>query len=342
MQQLRKDNHYVPELYLKQWADKDGVLTYRLLVPNENVGAWKKHSLKGIGYQKHLYTYWAGGEETDEFECWLDREFESPAHEAIRRVVQEDRLEPEHWRRLVRFAMAQDVRTPARLKEFIRSQNATLKPLMDEVMQRSIHEMEDAVQRGIPMPQMETDDIDPFPLFKTSIEPLPEGGGAVKVETIVGRQMWIWNMKRILTQTIKKLPKHRWTILHAPPGLSWPTSDNPLIKLNYQDSKNYDTKGGWGVNRGDILLPLSPKHLLHTCIGQRGWPRGTTLTSELAQGIRRIIIEHAHQYVFAKEPGDIHLIRPRMVCPETCKQERAAWDRWHVEQCAAEREMQAR
>lgn len=74
--QLRKDNHYVPELYLKQWADKVGVLTYRLLVPNENVGAWKKHSLKGIGYQKHLYTYWAGGAETDEFECWLDREFE--------------------------------------------------------------------------------------------------------------------------------------------------------------------------------------------------------------------------------------------------------------------------
>ena len=42
-----------------------------------------------------------------------------------------------------------------------------------------------------------------------------------------------------------KLLKHRWTILHAPPGISWPTSDNPLIKLNYQDSSNYDTEGGW-------------------------------------------------------------------------------------------------
>lgn len=341
IKQLRKDNHYVPELYLKQWADTDGVLTYRLLVPNENVGAWKKHSLKGIGYQKHLYTYWAGGVETDEFECWLDQEFENPAHEAIRRVVQEDRLEPEHWRRLVRFALAQDVRTPARLEEFITRQNSTLKPLMGEIMQHSIHEMEAAMQQNKPLPMVDIDAVDPFKLFKTSIEPLPEGGEAVKVETIMGRKMWIWTMKWVLTQTIQKLPRHKWTILHAPPGTSWPTSDNPLIKLNYRDPKNYDTKGGWGVNKGDILLPLSPKHLLHACIGQKSWPRGTTLTPETAASIREIIIGHAHRYVFAKEPGDIHLVRPRIVCPDTCKQERAAWDSWHVEQCAAEQAMQA-
>lgn len=37
MQQLRKDNHYVPKLYLKQWADQGFIPTYRLLVPSENV-----------------------------------------------------------------------------------------------------------------------------------------------------------------------------------------------------------------------------------------------------------------------------------------------------------------
>ncbi|WP_123717011.1 DUF4238 domain-containing protein, partial [Pseudomonas poae] len=71
MQQLRKDNHYVPKLYLKQWADKDQILTYRLLVPSDNVPLWKKQSLKGIAFHQHLYTYLAGQEETDEFERWL-------------------------------------------------------------------------------------------------------------------------------------------------------------------------------------------------------------------------------------------------------------------------------
>ncbi len=30
MQQLRKDNHYVPKLYLKQWAQDGLIPTYRL------------------------------------------------------------------------------------------------------------------------------------------------------------------------------------------------------------------------------------------------------------------------------------------------------------------------
>jgi hypothetical protein len=42
MQQLRKDNHYVPKLYLKQWAHEGQISTYRLLAPSENVPLWKK------------------------------------------------------------------------------------------------------------------------------------------------------------------------------------------------------------------------------------------------------------------------------------------------------------
>ena len=151
MQQLRKNNHYVPKLYLKQWAHEGHISTYRLLVPNENVPMWMEQSLKGIAYQQHLYTYLAGQEETDEFERWLDSEFESPAEEAIRRVVQEDRMSPEHWRRLVRFAVALDVRTPARLRQFIRRQNETLPALMDATMLTSVEKLEAAVSRNEPI-----------------------------------------------------------------------------------------------------------------------------------------------------------------------------------------------
>ena len=56
-----------------------------------------------------------------------------------------------------------------------------------------------------------------------------------------------------------------------------------------------------------------------------------------AQLIRRIIIEHADRYVFATEPGDIHLIRPRLVCPATFNSERLAWQNWHLHQSEAER-----
>lgn len=337
MQELRKDNHYVPKLYLKQWAHEGHISTYRLLVPNENVPLWREQSLKGIAFHQHLYTYLAGQEETDEFERWLDNEFESPAEEAIRRIVQEDRMSPEHWRRLVRFAVALDVRTPARLRQFIRRQNEALPALMDATMLTSVQKLEAAVSRNEPLPHLR-DERDALSIFRVSIEERPDGGGQVKAETIVGRRLWIWQMRHLLSKTLSRLPTHRWTILHAPAGRSWPTSDNPLIRLNFQDSKNYDFGGGWEVKNGDIILPLSPKHLLYTCIGNKVWPRGTVLDAGTAQLIQRIIIEHADRYVFSSEPSDIHLIRPRLVCPTTYKNEQAYWQRWHQEQCQAERD----
>ena len=337
MQQLRKDNHYVPKLYLKQWAREGCISTYRLLVPNETVPLWKKQSLKGIAFHQHLYTYLAGQEETDEFERWLDSEFESPAEEAIRRVIQEDRMSPEHWRRLVRFAAALDVRTPARLREFIHRQNETLQVMMNETLQRSVQEIEEAKMRNEPL-RVSSGEIDALSPFKISIEVLPDGGGQVKAETNVGRRLWIWQMRHLLTKTLSRIPAHKWTILHAPTGTSWPTSDNPLIRLNFHDSKNYDFGGGWAVKNGDILLPLSPKHLLYTCIGNPVWSRGTTPDARTALLMRKIIIEHADRYVFAQESSDIQFIRPRLVCPKTYKREQSVWQNWHREQCQAEKE----
>ena len=229
MQQLRKDNHYVPKLYLKQWAHEGQIPTYRLLVPNENVPLWKKQSLKGIAFHQHLYTYLAGQEETDEFERWLDTEFEGPAEEAIRLVIGEERLSPKHWRQLVRFAVALDLRTPASLREFIHRQHGTMTSLMDKTMTSSVLEIEDAVRRNEPL-QSSSEDNDALSLFKISVEPQPDGSGHIKAETIIGRRLWIWQIRHLLTKTLGDLPAHRWTILHAPPGMSWPTSDNPLIR----------------------------------------------------------------------------------------------------------------
>ncbi|WP_417422339.1 DUF4238 domain-containing protein, partial [Halomonas sp.] len=113
MSQFHKANHYVPQLYLKQWSTNRKISTYRLLVPHDNIPLWKHHSLRGIAFHQHLYTYVIGQEETDEFERWLGQEFEAPAEEAIRRAVNNERMKPEHWKNLIRFAVSQDVRKRA-------------------------------------------------------------------------------------------------------------------------------------------------------------------------------------------------------------------------------------
>lgn len=342
MQQIHRDNHYVPQLYLKRWAHaghEGKVLTYRLLVPHENYPLWKAHSPKSIAFHRYLYIYYAAGGETDEFERWLADEFESPAEEALDRVFREQRLTREHWERLVRFAVAQDVRTPARLKEFLARQKESLPALLDKAVQEAVTVMADAASRGVRVASTSSPPADnPFPL-NVSITTNEDGSGTLRATTIVGRKSWLWSMRHHLTETIEKISRHRWTILHAPPGVTWPTSDNPFVRLSFVDAAHYDFRGGWGIKNGNFLLPLSPKHLLFATVGERPPLRGTTVDPGLAHLMRKIIIEHADRYIFARDTGDVDLIRPRLVCAETFKAELAAWQTWHEEQTAAETDL---
>jgi hypothetical protein len=333
--QLHKDNHYVPQLYLKQWANNGMVQTYRLLVPHANIPLWKPHSLRGIAFHQHLYTRLVGKEETDEFERWLGQKFETPAEEAIRRAVNDERMTADHWKALIRFTVAQDLRTPANLVEFLARQRASLPTLMQETLEESVRTLEEAAKRGTKLPALESSSCGTFPA-KVIISKGPDGEGTVRTEMAVGRSLWLWSMRCALTRTIEKVPGSRWTIVRAPSGISWPTTDNPVIKLRYMRPDDYDYGGGWGVAKCDILLPLGPKHLLHRCIGERSWPRGTVLDAASAQRIRRIIVGHAHRYVFDKEESDVPLLLPRKIDLAGYQKEQAIWKSWHHEQSESE------
>jgi hypothetical protein len=296
---------------------------------------WKEHSLRGIAFHQHLYTYSMGLEETDEFEHWLGREFEHPAEEAIGLAVNDERMSSGHWRALIRFAVAQDVRTPANLLAFLARQRESLHPLMNETLGDTVRRLEDAAKTGTRLLKQDADPANIFPL-QVSISKTSDGNGAIETRTVVGRKLWLWSVRHLLTNTIKKITHSRWTIVHAPEGVSWPTTDNPVIKLNFHDANNYDFQGASGVPRCDILLPLSPKHLLHNAIGQRSWPKGTVLDKALATLIRKIIIEHADRYVFEKKKSDVQVVRPRVVSLEQYMNEQDAWRNWHREQSEAE------
>jgi hypothetical protein len=85
---LTRDNHFVPQLYLKNFASGSGeVYEYRTLVSHPRVPVWKPVNVAGTGYEKNLYTRIVRGEEADDIEQWLNREFESPAKEPFQKVL---------------------------------------------------------------------------------------------------------------------------------------------------------------------------------------------------------------------------------------------------------------
>jgi hypothetical protein len=342
---FQRDNHYVPRLYLKRWADADlKVNTYRILVSHQNMPLWKKQSIKGLAHHKHLYTRVAAAGATDEFEKWLATEFEDPAEEPLRRAISGSRLSKQDWECLIRFAAAQDVRTPARMLEILRRCNdGSMDRYLQESLKESVRVLTEAHREGKPVHREPTPHAEHFPArVTTEIEPGAEQG-IIRVEMIAGRAYWLFSMRRLLTQTVEALLQHHWTIVRAPKHMRWLTSDDPFIKLNFYDP-GYDFKGGWGSKGTDLFLPLDPEHMLFTTVGKRPvWGRDCRVPEDIALRFQQFTIGHAHRMIFATHNDPlVFQIRPRYVDADAYVHERKEWDKWNDEQGEAERALYRR
>jgi len=284
----------------------------------------------------------AASGESDEVERWFDSTFESPAGSALQNAVTDQRLSSDEWARLIRFLAAQDARTPARLLERMKDWQENMQSLLNEVMSNAVHELEVAKRTGVPIEFEGSKAGDELFPVRTMVDIQPgEESGLLRVEASVGRSLWLWSLKHVLTKTLEVLHQHRWTILRSPPGIEWLTSDNPVVRLNYHDAQRYDFGGGWNSPGTDIFMPLSPTHLLFTQIGARQrLPRGTTVSVDFAMQIQRFTVEHAHRYVFGRS-ADVQtaLWRPRTVNREAFQAEAEQWRSWNTVQSKAEREI---
>jgi hypothetical protein len=204
--------------------------------------------------------------------------------------------------------------------------------ILDHTLRDVVRKLGESRDRGEIAQQEPTGGTESIPLRVTKeIEP-GHDVGKLKAEVVVGRSVWLFSMRHLLKNTVSVLQQQKWTILSAPQGIHWITSDDPVIKLNYYRPGVYDFKGGWGNRGTEILLPLSPRHLLYTQVGQRRSRRGEIPRAE-AEMIRRFIAEHAHRLIFAAEPDpEVPRLRPRTVNADL-------WRKWHEEQTAAEREV---
>lgn len=339
--EFRRDNHYVPCLSLRRFAGSDGRLsTYRTLVSHGHIPFWQERSVKAVGYHSHLYTRIKGDDETDEIEKWLECEFESPAEEPLQKVTSDARLAPQDWRHLVRFLAAQDVRTPARFIENLPRWNADATRLLNSTVKGALQKLEAAKRAGESITQPNVSNSEYLP-FRATAEIKPdETTGQLKAEVVVGRGLWLFSIRHTLTKTLNVLHEHQWTILKPPEGLSWFTSDKPVVRLNFRGVGDYDLKGGWGVSGGEILLPLGPRHLLYTQIGCRPPRRGEVVSRGLAETIRRLLAENAYRMIFAQSRDeDVPALRPRVVNEKLFRHEQEGRRKWHEEQTAAERKL---
>ena len=339
---MHRNNHYVSRGYLKRWtSDGSRLWSYRLLIPDANVQKWSQKSTRSVAYHEHLYTKAVASGESDEFESWLDAEFESPAEEAIAKVVEQRRLKPGDWTHLARFFAAQDVRTPARLVEQMHEWQNTLPELIQNTLTKTVADLERMTPSERADRAANTSRREDVPFRVTVERRSDESGGVIKAETVSGRPLWLWTMRHVLTgKPLNALCKHRWTILAPPAGVTWFTSDDPVLKVNFNSLTDYSFAGRWGTAGTELILPLGPLHLLYTRIGKPVPARGTEVDAEKAAVIRRLIAAHAHRYVFARTPDPfVEDARPRTVNAAELERERKEWKQWPEQQAKAERDL---
>lgn len=312
--------------------DRRRVPTYSLLVEHENVPPWPPTPIKAVGMRRNLYTSVMSGEESDAIEQWLNREIETPAQRAIDKVLNGEVLSGDDRRRLTRFAMAMHVRTPM---DYIETRDRWLKEMptntesfLDD-LPRSLANPEPENLHG---PQGPRPALQGAPL-RVRIEQDPETGNmVVGVEWIIGRELWLARMRHILSETINIIPDHNWVVLRPSPETEWFTSDVPLLRLNYYEPGRYDFNGGWGSPGTELMLPLSPRHLLY-CQIERSERKGGACSRLATFRMQQILAERAFREVYATQGvRRVEWWRPRRVDREMYRAEQRMWVEWHDEQ----------
>jgi hypothetical protein len=341
-----RDSHYVPQATLKRWSD-DGnrVYAYRILVSRPEVPVWELRSIRRLACQQDLYTCFSGGQEVDEFERWIAREYEEPGLSAINNLLARARLSPTDWQRIVRFVATQDVRTPLTFIEWMRRWDQEIPDVLEKSLRGAIDALQRARAEGISLvcttqPNAFSESFRVH--IETESQSTPGSGQAlIRAEVTAGRSLWIASMRHLLTGVANVLCQQRWSVIEPFGDEQWPLTDHPVLRLNYYRPGHYDFGGGWGREGSEIMMPISPRNLLYVQIGKKA-PNRFSFSLPETQLVQRLIVERAHRWVFATHPAPwVAQVRPRVVDQALFVAEQEAWKHWHQDQVAAERQHSA-
>jgi hypothetical protein len=314
-------NHFVQRAYLGRWADGgQTVQEYKIVVPSDNYPEWRPLPIRSAGSMRDLYSVEHPDLDLDHYEKWLNEYVEQPAQEALEKVGDERGLTRRDLEHLVRYAFAQSVRTP---KDYIAYQEkaSEIVPglLSDSLMRAARQKASLAVAAPLAAPVDEA-----LPLTVTR-EPVADGRVLVRAEFTVGTGSWLASRKRMIREYPPRFMHHRWQVLRAHESTEWFTSDHPVLRLGYFADRPHGFEAGWMQRGADIIMPLSPRHLLHTQVGSahRNPPE---LSAEKTFEMQGLLAQNARRSIYARVPiPRVRWFRERVVNAEAFEEERKLW-----------------
>lgn len=323
MGEISRNNHYVPQFYLENWSTNKKLWKYQLLVSSENVPIWSCVSVKYTASQDNLYVRVEKESEMDDFEKMFDYQFESVSKNAIEKAINDEKLSMEDWSKLINFVGAQIVRTPAFYQK--------TRPIIKQAMENGLTGALNKLSHLMDIPKNKTeinkfDELIPIKYYEVG-DSEEEGYKNIKFESIEGKSTWLWTIQHLLGEPLEILHQHKWSIITCDEEL--PTSDDPVICLNYYDDNDYNFNGGWKQKGTEILCPISPHKILYTQVGRRNPPR-MKYDKKQSKLLKKIIVMHAFREIYAfNEDAEIPSIRNRHINAEKYKEEKKIMEEWY-------------
>jgi hypothetical protein len=310
-----------------------------LLVPHADYPRWEPKSIVKVAMMRDLYSNGTDGREVDALERWLNEEYETPGLAAVEKVVNDDRLSADEWQDLARFFAVQNVRTPGAYSRFMDFCHRNVQPMLDNTMRRLEGMLQRAKAAGAAaaLPPHAPSELDRAMRLRVTHGPSDEPGKAlVQAVMSADRSLWIGSIRHTLGGIAQVLTTHRWEILTPFGDEEWPLTDEPALCVNWYGPGRFDLKGGWGNPRGDLMLPLSPRHLLHCEIGKRPSISRSTCDLALTRLIQEIAAQGALRWVYGTHPYEwVERARPRHVDQQLFIAEERAIREWDENQRAA-------
>lgn len=323
--ELSRNNHYLSQMYLKAWRNENNkVKVYELLVPNVKVPMWQPKSTKSVGSYDSMFVRLKNGIEIDDIEEWFRDRYETPAKKALEHAINDEKITIDEWHYLIDFVACHIVRSPAFLIKTLESGKKC-----EAIFQEVVDKISNMDEKDFVKTQKHTNHYDNneelFPFKMTNVG-ANDNNVIFKAETIIGKQFYLWNIKNLLEKTSKILHRHKWGIITVDDKVVLPTSDDPVIFLNYNSELDYNFGGGWGRENSNILFPISPNKILYTQVGIKVKPR-MNADYKTSLFFKKIIVEHSFRKVISNfEDDEVIKIKARYVDENEYKREKKMWE----------------
>lgn len=320
---LSRKNHFLSQMYLDAWKDLNNkIFVYNILVPDNNYPIWQKKTPKSVCKYDSMFVRIKNGEEIDDIEKWFSIQYEMPAKEPLMHAINDNKMTVEEWKTLINLMMCHFVRSPKfiiKILEIAKSED--IKNIFEEQCEK-ISDISENKSNAI---KKEEYLLDMFPLKITDEGFKDDNTKELKIETVLGKQFYLWAMKYFLVKITKELYKFKWGIITVDDNVVIPTTDNPVVSMNFNSIEDYNLDVKLGEKNSIILFPISPKRILYTCVGKKNKSR-ISIDYEQSILLKKLIIKNAYRKVVSScEDSEVKKTIPRIVNKELFYNEKEMW-----------------